>query len=185
VVGAGPPAIQQAYSWGSHASKLTQVLTAARPHHDVKLTPEELGRIVTWVDLNAPYYPSYASAYPKNCFGRSPLNNVQIDRLKQLGVATGNIDLSFDRPEISPGLANLPITDARYGEALAIIRAGQAALTQNPNPDSPGFVPCETDRLREQKYELRAGIELRNRAAIRDGHKVHDTPAGGMVGGAD
>ena len=52
-VGAGPAAIQQAYSWGSHASKLIQVL---RPgHHEVKLNAEELDRIITWVDSNAPY----------------------------------------------------------------------------------------------------------------------------------
>ena len=177
VVGAGPPEIQQAYSWGSHASKLTQVLTAAKPHHDVKLSPEEFDRIATWVDINATYYPSYASAYPKHRFGRSPLNDGQIGRLGQLGVATGNIDLSFDRPEMSPGLARVPKEDPRYTEALAIIRAGQDALKKNPNPDSAGFVACETDLQRDRKYEQRAEIERKNRAAIRDGRKVYDTPA--------
>ena len=64
-MGAGPPETQQAYSWGSHASKLTKVLTGPTPHHDVKPHADELERIITWVDLNATYYPSYASAYPE------------------------------------------------------------------------------------------------------------------------
>ncbi|MCX6915766.1 MAG: hypothetical protein NT167_22425, partial [Verrucomicrobia bacterium] len=136
VVGAGPPEILQAYSWGSHP--------------------------ITWVDLNAPYYPSYASAYPRNPYGRSPLDDGQLGKLRQLGVSTGIIDLSFDRPEISPGLATLPKDDPRYKEALAIIRAGQEALKKNPNPDSPGFVACETDQQREKKYQFRAETELRN-----------------------
>jgi len=175
VVGAGPPEIKQAYSWGSHASRLTRFQEGTNKHADVKLTADELERIVTWVDLNAPYYPSYASAYPQNPYGRSPLSGGQIDKLKQLGMDTGIIDISFDRPEMSPGLAKLPKDDPRYGEALAIIREGQQALKKNPNPDSAGFVACEADQKRERKYELRAEIELRNRAAIRDGRKVYDT----------
>ena len=177
VVGAGPPEIQQAYSWGSHASRLVHFREGTNKHTDVKLTPDELERIVTWVDLNAPYYPSYASAYPQNPYGRSPLNGGQIDKLKQLGVDTGIIDISFDRPEMSPGLAKLPKTDPRYAEALAIIREGQQALKKNPNPDSEGFVPCEADQQRDRKYEMRAQIERQNRAAIRDGKKRYDTPA--------
>ena len=175
VVGAGPPETQQPYSWGSHASKLTKILTTATPHNDVKLTPDELERIITWVDLNATYYPSYASAYPQNPYGRSPISEAQLARLKQLGVGTGIIDLSFDRPELSPGLAKLPQNDPRYAEALAIIRAGQESLMKNPNPDAEGFVACAADQQRERKYEARAEIERRNRQAIREGRKVYDT----------
>jgi hypothetical protein len=176
VVGAGPPEIKQAYSWGSHASRLTRFREGTNKHTDVKLTPDELERIVTWVDLNAPYYPSYASAYPQNPYGRSPLSGSQIDKLKQLGMDTGIIDISFDRPEISPGLAKLPKTDPRYAEALAIIREGQQALKKNPNPDSAGFAPCAADQQRDRKYEMRAEIERKNRAAIRDGKKIYDSP---------
>lgn len=173
-VGAGAPEIQPAYSWGSHASKLTQVLTSATTHHEVKLTPDELDRIVTWVDLNATYYPSYASSYPQNPYGRSPLGDGQLARLKQLGVDAGIIDLSFDRPELSPGLAKLPPNDPRYAEALAIIRQGQESLKRNPNPDAAGFVACEADQQRDRKYELRAEIERHNRQAIREGRKAYD-----------
>jgi hypothetical protein len=175
VVGAGPPEIQAPYSWGSHASRLTQVLTGTNTHHEVTLTPDELDRIVTWVDLNATYYPSYASSYPQNPYGRSPISDGQLARLKQLGMDTGIIDLSFDRPEISPGLAKLPQNDPRYAEALAIIRAGQESLKKNPNPDADGFVACDADQQRNRKYELRAQIERRNREAIREGRKAYDT----------
>ena len=174
VVGAGPPEIRQAYSWGSHPSRLLHFREGTNQHTDVKLSADELERIVTWVDLNAPYYPSYASAYPNHPYGRSPLSGGQLDKLKQLGVGTGIIDLSFDRPEISPGLAKLAKDDPRYVEALAIIREGQQALKKTPNPDSEGFVACEADQQRERKYELRAAIERKNRAAIRAGKKVYD-----------
>ena len=96
-------------------------------------------------------------------------------RLKQLGVDTGIIDISFDRPELSPGLAKLPQNDPRYAEALAIIRAGQESLKKNPNPDAEGFVACEADQQRERKYEVRAEIERRNRQAIREGRKAYDS----------
>ena len=175
VVGAGPPEIQQAYSWGSHASRLIH-FRDGNPHHaGVKLSPDDMETLITWVDLNAPYYPSYASAYPHNPYGRSPLSGGQLETLKQLGAGTGIIDISFDRPELSPGLAKLPKDDPRYAQALAIIRDGQLALQKNPNPDAEGFVACEADQQREQKYQQRAAIELLNRAAIRAGKKVYDT----------
>ena len=174
VVGAGPPEIQQAYSWGSHASRLTQILTGTNVHQKVKLSPEEVDRIVTWVDLNAPYYPSYASAYPDNEFGRAPLDGGQMGKLRQLGVATGITDLSFDRPEISPGLARLAKDSPAYNEALTIIRAGQEAFKKNPNPDAEGFVACATDQQREKKYQARAEIERLNREALRKGRKFYE-----------
>ena len=38
----------------------------------VKLDPESFDRIVTWIDSNAPYYPSYAGgAFRDNLYGRS------------------------------------------------------------------------------------------------------------------
>ena len=46
-----------ARSLGSHASKLiTQI---RKGHHDVALSREELIRLITWADANAPYYGSY------------------------------------------------------------------------------------------------------------------------------
>ena len=181
VVGAGPAAIQPAYSWGSHPSKLTKTLEPA--HYQVQLTPEEFDRVVTWIDLNAPYYPSYASAYPTNLAGRCPLNREQLQRLEQLtGVPLSKQashdknqgpQVSFDRPESSPCLAAITDTAARQ-EALALIRAGAEMLARRPDADQEGFQPCEMDRWREEKYAARQQVEARNREAIRRGLKQYD-----------
>ena len=182
-VGAGPAAIQQAKSWGSHASKLVKVLREGREQHkDLRLGEEDLQRIITWVDLNAPYYPYYESAYPQGACGRSPLDKHQFNRLKKLTRApfvTGNgrnkrAQISFERPELSPCLAKLEKGSDEYNEALAIIRAGAERLKQVPRADMDGFVPCEKDRQRDAKYDARADIEKRNREAIRTGRKVYD-----------
>ena len=45
------------YSRGSHTSKLIRLLRDG--HYDVKLSQPEFVRLVTWVDLNLPYYGSY------------------------------------------------------------------------------------------------------------------------------
>ena len=114
----------------------------AQGHHDVKLSAEELDRIITWVDLNAPYYPTYNCAYPESVSGRCPLTRPQLARLCELvgppfnwgdegspfnsfGSSPG-IMVSFDRPELSPCLAVFKDkADPRYVEALALIQAGK------------------------------------------------------------
>jgi hypothetical protein len=146
---------------------------------------ESVDRIITWVDLNAPYYPDYATAWPEGLGGRAPLAP---ERLASLGKLTGvafeklaahhantGPQVSFDRPELSPCLTPLERGDpAKYREALAIIREGAAALAANPNPDAPGFQPCTTDRRREAKYQALLAAEQRSREAIRAGKKVYD-----------
>jgi len=185
VVGAGPPEIQPALSWGSHASKLGQTLLA---HYRDKLTEEEFDRVVTWIDLNAPYYPTFASAYPDNLAGRSPLDDKQLARLEELtGVPLRQLaghaenrgpQISFDRPELSPCLAPLAAKKGvPYQEALALIWSGSLALASKPEADSPGFKPCETDQWRNQKYLARQEQEQRSRVALRQGKKVYDYPA--------
>jgi len=182
-VGGGPAPVQQAYSWGAHASKLVRTLRSG--HNDVRLSPEELDRIVTWVDLNAPYYAHYACAYPDSLTGRCPLDGGQLRRLTELtGVPFGRLkghgsnrgpQVSFDRPELSPALAKFNDKgDPKYAEALAIIRSGQEMLRKRPRADMPGFVPCETDRRRQAKYVARRRIEADSRRAIREGTKRYD-----------
>jgi len=175
VAGAGPAEIMQPYSWGSHPSKLVQAIR--RESFMVKLDRDSFERIVTWVDLNAPYYPSFATAYPENLYGRAPLNDAQIGRLA--GLTGMKFDdprmISFDRPQLSPCLATLAQTpDPRYTQAREIIEAGRAALLKEPGPDADGFVPCELDRWRDQKYAARLSAEMRSRQAIRTGQKVYD-----------
>jgi len=183
-IGAGPSDIQQPYSWGSHASKLVKVIRGG--HNDVKLNKEEFDRIITWIDLNAPYYPRYDCAYPANLTGRCPLDNEQLQRLTELtGVpfaklATHNKNagpqVSFDRPHLSPCLAKFESTaDPNYIEALGIIEAGKRMLEHRPRADMPGFEPCTIDQQRQQNYAIRLQIEKRNRQAIREDRKLYDS----------
>ncbi|HPA16217.1 MAG TPA: hypothetical protein PLU30_00620 [Verrucomicrobiae bacterium] len=188
-VGAGPAQIQQAFSWGSRASRLVAVLRAG--HNDVRLDDEDWDRINTWLDLNAPYYPSYATAYPSNLVGRSPLDDNELKRLAELtGVNfqesarwdknSGPL-ISFDRPELSPCLADVSPGGEAYDGAIGIIRAGQERLRVRPRGDTCSFEPCAKDREREAKYQARRELELRNRAAVRNGTKVYDADALGPI----
>lgn len=190
-IGAGPAGIQQAYSWGSHASRLIAVLKAG--HQGVQLSADDLDRLVTWIDLNAPYYPTYSSAYPDHMGGRSPLDDQEMHRLGQLTGIRWDAEVnfatsrgpwvSFDRPELSPCLAKFSDpNDPAYREALALIRLGQERLAQRPRGDLADFQPCERDARREVFFEERQAVEQRNREAIRDGRKVYDDDRAGADG---
>lgn len=182
-IGGGPAEVQPAYSWGSHASRLVKTLQSG--HQGVKLSPEEFDRIVSWIDVNGPYYPTYASAYPANLTGRCPLDNAQMKRLTELtkipfaDLASFNrkrrAEVSFDRPEISPCLAGFADrAAAEYVETLGIIQAGAAQLAARPRGDMPGFQACPVDQARETKYEAREQEESRFRAALATGTKAYD-----------
>jgi len=184
-IGAGPADTQEAYSWGSHASKLVQVIRDG--HEDVELTADEFERIVTWIDINATYYPRYDCAFPDNLAGRSPLNNAQLQRLTELtGVpylklashnANRGPQISFDRPAKSPSLAAIADpNNPAYAEALAIIEAGQKTLETTPRADMAGFEACDVDRQRQQAYLARRRSDFQSREAIRTGRKVYDVP---------
>ncbi|HOB98623.1 MAG TPA: hypothetical protein PKM43_07745 [Verrucomicrobiota bacterium] len=183
-VGAGPAETLPAYAWGSHRSRLLEYLDTA--HHEVNLSPEEFDRVVTWIDLNAPYYPLYASAHPRNLAGRSPLDDRQLARLEQLtGVPLRSLaahnsnrgpQVSFDRPPLSPCLSGIGLLDyPKRQEALALIQDGRALLLERPGADQPGFVACEADRSREELYQTRRQMEQRHRTAMREGRRIYDT----------
>lgn len=189
-VGAGPAETQQPYSWGSHASRLARVLLE-QPRCGGTLAPEDFDRIVTWIDLNAPYYPSYASAYPDNLAGRSPLSDAQLAKLEELtGVPLRQLaahsnnrgpQVSFARPELSPCISAEDISEVKRTEALNIIRAGQQALARNPEADAHGFLACSMDQWRQEKYLSRREVERNNRDAIAKGVKVFDQPSAERV----
>lgn len=183
VVGAGPAAIQQPYSWGSHASVLTKTIDGQ--HHDVQLSEDEKRVIYTWMDINAAYYPVYESAYPDNLAGRCPLDD---NEMKQLGKLTG-IDfwalndykrkagpqISFERPELSPCLDAIRNDKAKYDEAVALIATGGSRLKKVPNGSLPeNFVPCKKDQERTLRYEDRMKEESRFLKARAEGKKEYD-----------
>ena len=182
VMGAGPAQTQPAYSWGSHASKLGQTLLK---NYKDRLSREEFERIVTWIDLNAPYYPTYACAYPDNLAGRSPLNNSELESLekatgipfRQLASHSSNRgpQICFDRPELSPCLTNKTVVGTEsYTNALNIIQKGKKRLEQQPEADMPGFIPSGMDQWRHQKYQARQQWEIKRREALKVGKKVYD-----------
>jgi len=189
VVGAGPFQTQLPMSWGSHASRLVEVLIKGHQDADiddqVELTPEEFERIVTWIDINAPYYPEYGSAYRDNLYGRSPLNPGQLAELTKLtGVKLDDQQfsshVSFTRPELSPCLAKFTDpADPSYQSALAIIRAGRSSLASRPRADMPGFVLVDPVEIsQENKYQARLQTELDMRASIAGGRKRFEDGGG-------
>lgn len=174
-VGAGPAEILPPYSWGSHASRLAKRLLDG--HGGLLKDPIGLETILTWLDLNAPYYPSFATAYPSNMFGRSPIADAQIKRLKELTGFNPNDPtlVDFDRPEQSPCLASIPDKSSQnHAEALAIIMAGKSNLKSNPDAGADGFSKCDIDQWRERKYMQRRETELANRRAIKNGERLYD-----------
>jgi hypothetical protein len=185
VVGAGPHQVQPPMSWGSHASKLARVLVEGHgdPEIDrqIDLSREDFDRIVTWIDVNAPYYPRYASAYRDNPFGRSPLVSAQVTRLGEL-VGMNLHDqkncnqVSLTRPELSPCLQRLSgPSDPKYDEALAILRAGKQQLAERPRAEMAGFeLVSQTELDAEAKYQRRLHAEQQMRRAIVEGRKLTD-----------
>jgi len=179
-IGGGPAEIQQAYTWGSHPSKLIQKIR--KGHADVKLSHEELDRLITWVDINAPYYPCYECAYPQNLGGRSPLTSDVLNRLQALtGIKIANSFsarqrsmISFLRPEMSRILLPVMTNATAKAEALAMIRDGARLLMEKPRADMEGFVPNKHDLAREKKYEERQAHEQAVYEAIRTGKKLYD-----------
>lgn len=182
-VGAGPAPVQPAYSWGTHASKLVEKLLEG--HGELEPDSEAFRRIVTWIDLNAPYYPVYASAFPRNLAGRSPLEPAALNRLAELtGVPFAKLaahnsnrgpQVNFDRPELSPCLK--PLAGKRpdaYAEALEIIRRGAATLAEVPRGDDPRFTLAGEDATRQRKYVRLEALQQATRAALAEGRKHYD-----------
>lgn len=181
-MGGGPAEIQQAYSWGAHASNLVKVIESG--HHEVKLSQKEMETIYTWIDLNGIYYPFYESAYPDNPAGRSPVTFEELNKLSELtGVQFKHLaghqrklgpQISFERPELSPCLHNIQADGAGYKEALAIIHKGQQRLLEIPRADMEGFEPCKEQQIQLKKYMNRLMVEKENNKAISEGKTVYD-----------
>ena len=181
-IGGGPAEIQQAYSWGSHSSRLIKVLE--KGHHEIALSREEMETLCTWIDINGVYYPEYESAYPDNPAGRSPLTSVQLIRLGELtGVNFSKLkdfgrkagpQISFQRPELSPCLSLLDKNSAGYLEALEIIRTGKEQLSLRPRADMEGFIPCKEHQVQLEKYLMRQKIEEENNRAVSEGKTLFE-----------
>lgn len=181
-IGGGPAEIQAAYSWGSHASKLTSVIE--NKHHGTVLSSCEKETIYTWLDLNGVYYPFYESAYSTHPAGRSPLTQDELQRLgelthvnfEQLNAHSRQLgpQISFERPKLSPCLNNLSSNSAAFREAIAIIAKGQKRLADTPRAEMDGFEPSVEQQEMLKKYIDRMEQENASRKAISTGEKQYD-----------
>ena len=138
--------------------------------------------MITWMDINAVYYPRYECAYPDNPGGRMPLSFAEQAQLEKLcGVSISNShgkrqreQLNFDRPALSRILEGVKGKPA-YAQALALIEQGAARLKTTSRGDvEEGFTPCAKDQEREARSERRRAEERRVYEAIRAGRKVYD-----------
>lgn len=182
LVGGGPAAIQEPYSWGAHKSKLTDVIDSR--HHRVKLNGREKQVMYAWMDLNGVYYPEYESAYPDHMAGRCPLNNEELQALKDLtGINFWELNgywrklsaqVSFERPKESPCLDKIRDDREKFDKAVAIIAKGGQRLKETPRADMKGFVPCERQQEMLRKYADRLQVEAANNEAIQKGDKKYD-----------
>lgn len=183
LVGGGPADIQQAYSWGSHVSRLSQIIE--RGHYGVKLTQKEKEYLYAWMDLNGVYYPVYESAFDNTLAGRCPLTYEEVDRLSELtGVNVRALNghgrkmqaqIAFDRPEKSPILDDIRTDKAKYDEAVALIAAGRDRLKKTPRGDvERKLVPCERHEAMLQKYDEKVAEIAASNRKIANGEKYYD-----------
>ena len=183
LIGGGPADIQQPYSWGSHASRLTQIIDNA--HFGAKLTQKEREWLYAWMDLNGVYYPVYESAFDNTLAGRSPLTYAELDCLSELtGVNIRALNghgrnlpaqISFDRPEESPILDGIRGDKSKYGIAVALIKLGAERLKQTPRGDIESeLVPCERHATMLEKYNDREQKQREMNSAINEGGKIYD-----------
>lgn len=175
--GAGPTKTMDSKSWGSIVSRLGKIVTDG--HGDARdekfaLTDTEKEILLTWMDLNGPYYPTFACNYRENLYGRCPLTH---DELKQLGELTGSefpasewdggkkwtfTNVLFDRPELSPCLEKMDKNSTQYAQAVEIIRTGAKRMNERTRADMPNFQMRDEDDLqRLEKYD-RCFIDLMN-----------------------
>ena len=183
LIGGGPADIQQPYSWGSHNSRLSQIIEG--DHHGVKLTQKEKEWLYAWMDLNGVYYPVYESAFDNTLSGRSPLTYAEIDCLSELtGVNLRSLNthtrtlqaqLSFDRPAESPILDGIRNDKSKYDVALALIELGSERLKNTPRGDiERDLVPCQRHEAMLKKYDERIQNHKEVNNAITSGGKIYD-----------
>jgi hypothetical protein len=182
LIGGGPAEIQAPKSWGSHASRLSEIIESK--NHYAKLSQTEKETIFAWMDLNGVYYPEYESAYPNNTAGRSPLTE---DELIELSALTGvNIiklnthertlgpQISFERPELSPCLSSIENDKIKYERAITLIKSASIRLKNKPRADMAGFIPCDTHLNMLEKYEQLQERQCTINRKIAEGEKMYD-----------
>jgi len=185
-IGAGPDRVQEADTWGARQSKITKLIESG--HKGLKMSREDFEKLISWMDVNAPYYASEDDPRIDNPAGRSPLN---FEELKELQALTGKKILSengkiifariypleivsFDRPELSQILDGTDKNSAAYARALALIKTGQSRLKEAPRADMQGFEESESAKARYARAHKMLRLEKLAREAAAANKKFYD-----------
>jgi hypothetical protein len=165
-------------AWGSPRSLLSDLLMAGHPDANgaprIKLEPGEIRRILTWIDLNVPYYGTSETAYPekRGCRQMYPADlDKQLAEVAKRRCAEchqdGQIPRRFWTRITNPHLNEFllaPLSKASGGSGAcgkavfqstadpdyqSILRTFDAILAQlrdRPRMDMPGATPAAVDR---------------------------------------
>jgi hypothetical protein len=165
-------------AWGSPRSKLATILlgghTDAEGKPRIKLQPQEIRRVLTWIDLNVPYYGTSETTHPETR-GCRQLYPAGLDRvLADVGRRRcaechrdGAIPRQFWTRIINPQLNSFLVAplakeaggsgacgrvvfestgDADYRAILREFDPVLAALRERPRTDMAGAKPADVDR---------------------------------------
>jgi len=132
-------------AWGSHQSKLAEVILSGHPDTDgkprIQLAEAERRRILAWIDLNVPYYGTSETAYPqaRGCRQLLPanLNKVLADVARRRcadchkgGKIPRREWTRITEPELNPFLV-APLARAAGGSE----RCGRPVFADTNDPD--------------------------------------------------
>ncbi len=189
LIGGGPASLQDPYTWGSHTSKLTDIIEdKAAYHKKLKMSEEDKQAIYAWLDLNGGYYPMYESSFDNTFGGRSPLTKGESTELKKLtgldyrnaaglGKFTRQLQaqISFDRPEESPCLDLVRDDQAKYDRVLELIKLGAERLEKAPRGDWVDKIEyCKRNKEQLKRYAERMEGENQNTWIIDTSVKRYD-----------
>jgi len=164
-------------AWGSPASRLTPVLLSGHPDAEgrprVRLSSAEVRRVLTWIDLNVPYYATYDMSDESLEGGRRiyppelDAKLAEVSARRCASCHTGSVRrtdyLRITRPELNDFLAAPlarsaggrgscigdvfeTVEDPDYVALLEAIQPAQRALEAKPRMDMPGAVAADVNR---------------------------------------
>jgi len=163
-------------AWGSPASKLAEIILSGHPDQDgkrrVKIDPAGRRRVMAWIDLNVPYYPTSASNHRDRMGCRRMLPPELAVVLKKVSARrcaschTKGIPRTFYTRILKPENNNFLLAplaksaggteacgravfaskdDPDYQKILAVFKPIREMLKARPRMDMPGACPtCET-----------------------------------------